>query len=43
MMLLIILLFISVVLNIAFVFGMVRKRADEDIISIRLKEGLRVE
>ena len=43
MMLLIILLFISVALNVALMFGMVRKRADEDIITIRLKEGLRVE
>jgi len=43
MMLLVILLFISVALNIALLFGMVRKRADEDIMIIRLKEGLRVE
>jgi len=43
MMLLVILLLISVALNIALVFGMVRKRADEDIMTIRLREGLRVE
>lgn len=43
MMLLVILLLISVALNIALIFGLVRKDADEDIIKIRLKEGLRVE
>ena len=43
MMLLILLLIISVALNIALVFGMVRKRADEDVTIIRLREGLSVE
>ena len=43
MMLLIILLFFSVGLNIALIFGMVRKRADEDMINIRIRESLRVE
>ena len=43
MMLLIILLFISVALNIALVFGMVRRRADEDMMTIKLREGLRVD
>jgi len=41
MMLLIILLYISVILNIALVLGMVlRKREDEDIMTIRMREGL---
>jgi hypothetical protein len=41
MMLLIILLYISVILNISLVLGMVlRKRDDEDIMSIRMREGL---
>jgi hypothetical protein len=41
MMLLIILLYISVILNIAFVVGMVlRKRGDEDIMTIRMRDGL---
>jgi hypothetical protein len=43
MLLLIILLFFSVGLNIALVFGIVRKRADEDMMNIRLREGLRTE
>ena len=43
MMLLILLLIISVALNVALVFGIVRKRADEDMTIIRLREGLRVE
>jgi len=43
MMLLVILLLISVALNVALVFGIVRKRADEDMMTIRLREGLRVE
>jgi hypothetical protein len=42
-MLLLILLFISVALNVALVFGITRKRADEDMTTIRLREGLRVE
>lgn len=41
MMLLIILLFISVGLNIALIFGIVRKRSDEDIAIIRMREGIR--
>jgi len=41
MMLLIILLYISVILNISLVLGMVlRKRDDEDIMTIRMREGL---
>ena len=43
MMLLVILLLFSVVLNVALVFGIVRKEADEDMIKIRMKEGLRIE
>ena len=43
MMLLIILLIISVALNVALVFGIVRKEADEDMSKIRMKEGLRIE
>jgi hypothetical protein len=43
MMLLILLLIISVALNVALIFGIVRKRADEDMTIIRLREGLRVE
>lgn len=43
MMLLVILLLISVALNVALVFGIVRKRADEDMMTIRLREGLSVE
>ena len=43
MMLLIILLVISAGLNIALIFGIVRSRADEDMIMLRKKEGLRVE
>jgi len=40
-MLLIILLYISVILNIAFVVGMVlRKRGDEDMMTIRMRDGL---
>lgn len=40
MMLLVILLIFSVALNLALVFGMVRKRADDDMLIIRLKEGM---
>jgi hypothetical protein len=44
MMLLIILLYISVILNIALVLGMVlRKRGDEDMMTIGMKEGLRTD
>ena len=43
MMLLIILLLFSVGLNIALLFGIVRKNADEDIIHIRMRDGLKVE
>ena len=43
MLLLIILLIISVGLNIALIFGMVRRRSDEDIQIIRMRESLRVE
>ena len=43
MMLLVILLLISVGLNVALIFGLVRKDADEDILKIRMKENLRVE
>jgi len=38
-----ILLFFSVSLNIALIFGMVRRRADEDALIIRLREGLKTE
>jgi len=40
MMLLIILLIVSVGLNIALIFGIVRKNADDDIMIIRMREGL---
>lgn len=40
MMLLIILLLFSFALNIALIFGKVRKNADEDMMAIRIKEGL---
>ncbi|MCW8813833.1 MAG: hypothetical protein OQK65_09920 [Chlorobium sp.] len=43
MMLLIILLVISVGLNIALVFGISRRRSDEDMEIIRMREGLRVD
>ena len=43
MTLLIILLLFSVALNIALLFGMVRKNADEDMMTIRMKEGLKIE
>lgn len=43
MMLLVILLLFSVALNIALIFGGVRKHADEDMRVIRLREGLKVE
>jgi hypothetical protein len=43
MLLLIILLIISVGLNIALVFGIARRRSDEDMELIRMSEGLRVE
>ncbi len=42
MMLIVILLLFSVALNIALIFGIVRKNADEDMISIRMKESLKV-
>jgi hypothetical protein len=42
MMLLVILLLISVSLNVALIFGIVRKRADEDMMIIRLREGLKI-
>jgi hypothetical protein len=40
MMLVITLLILSVALNIALIFGIVRKNADEDMITIRMREGL---
>ena len=43
MLLLIILLIISVGLNIALIFGFVRRYAEEDIMAIRSREGLKVE
>lgn len=43
MMLLIILLILSVALNVALVFGIVRKESDENLMKIRMREGLRVE
>ena len=43
MVLLIILLIFSVSLNIALIFGIVRKNADEDMNTIRVREGLKVE
>lgn len=43
MLLLIILLIISVGLNIALIFGFVRRYADEDMMVIRSREGLKVE
>lgn len=43
MMLLIILLFISVGLNIALIFGIVRKHSDDDMEIIRMREGLRAD
>jgi hypothetical protein len=42
-MLLIILLLFSVALNIALIFGIVRKNSDEDMMTIRMREGLKVE
>ena len=38
--LLIILLIFSVGLNVALIFGLVRRNADEDIITIRSREGM---
>ena len=43
MMLVITLLIFSVALNIALIFGMVRKSADTDMNIIRLREGLDVQ
>jgi len=43
MMLLVILLLFSVVLNIALIFGIVRKRDEEDLTIIRLREGLHID
>jgi hypothetical protein len=43
MALVITLLIFSVALNIALIFGIVRKNADEDMIIIRIKEGLDVQ
>ena len=43
MVLLIILLIFSVAINIALIFGIVRRYADEDMMTIRMKEGLKVE
>jgi hypothetical protein len=43
MMLLVILLLVSVVLNVALVFGIVRKRDEENVTFIRLRERLRIE
>lgn len=43
MMLLVILLFLSVVLNLVLVFGIVRKRDEEELTIIRLKENLNIE
>ncbi|MDH3267917.1 MAG: hypothetical protein OEM46_03585 [Ignavibacteria bacterium] len=43
MILIITLLIFSASLNIALIFGMVRKNADEDMIKIRTKEGLNVQ
>jgi len=40
MVLLIALLILSAALNIALIFGIARKNADEDMINIRIKEGL---
>ncbi len=43
MMLLVILLILSIVLNVALVFGMVRKQDEENVTFIRLRERLRIE
>ncbi|MDH3268063.1 MAG: hypothetical protein OEM46_04335 [Ignavibacteria bacterium] len=43
MILLIVLLIISVGLNFALIFGFVRRYADEDMMEIRSREGLKVE
>ena len=43
LLLLIILLILSVALNIALIFGIVRRNADEDMIEIRMREGLKVD
>jgi hypothetical protein len=40
MVLLIVLLIFSVGLNIALIFGIVRRNADEDIMTIRSREGM---
>lgn len=42
-MLLIILLVLSVMLNIVLIFGIVRKRDEEDLMVIKLREKLRIE
>jgi len=43
MMLLIILLIFSVALNLALIFGSIRRRADAESEIIRLREGMKVE
>jgi hypothetical protein len=43
MMLVITLLIFSVGLNIALIFGIARKNADEDMFVIRSREGLKIE
>jgi|GEM_PF-5809475 len=43
MMLLVILLLFSVALNIALTFGIVKRRAEEDITVIKLRDGYRIE
>lgn len=43
MTLVIILLILSVALNIALIFGIIRKNADEDMKIIRTREGLSVQ
>jgi hypothetical protein len=42
-MLLIILLLFSLAFNIALIFVIVRRNADEDMMAIRMKEGLKIE
>ena len=43
MMLLVILLLFSVVLNLVLVFGIVRKRDEQDITIVRLRENVNIE
>lgn len=43
MVLLITIMIFSVALNIALIFGIVRKNADEDMYNIRVREDLKVE